>query len=115
MIKNKELYEKVTETCYDLQLSYYPKLLLVSIVYRKIRYPKESINEVMLKVTKTIVPEQYIKHKRKKQFMAISPEKELAMLERELHMCENIPVELLNGDIIPNTIEYYIKQVIEKE
>lgn len=115
MIKNKELYEKVTRVCYDLQLSYYPKLLLVSVVYRKIRYPKESINEVILKTTKTIVPEQYRKDKGKKQFMTISVEKELEMLERELHMCENIPVELLNGDIISNTIEYYTNKVIEKK
>ncbi|MCI8411487.1 MAG: hypothetical protein HFJ40_03420 [Clostridia bacterium] len=112
MIEEKELYDKVAMVCSDLKLPYYPKLLLVSMVYRKIRYPLENMDEIIEKVTKDIVPEQYSKHKRK-AFMPISVEKEIDMLESELHKCDNIPEELLEGMIIPNTVKYYMKKVID--
>ena len=49
-----------------------------------------------------------------KAFMQVSVNKELDMLERELHECENLPEELLNGEVIANTVKYYAKKFIDK-
>ena len=108
MPKNKELYEAVAMMCADLKLAYYPKLLLVNMVYRKIKHPEEKMDEIMAKVTKTTVPELYKKHKGK-PFMQVSVNKEIDMLE-----CENLPEDLLNGKVIANTVKYYAKKFIDE-
>lgn len=113
MPKDRELYENVSMMCADLELPYYPKLLLVNMVYRKIRHPEEKMDEIMEKVTKTTVREFYEKHRRK-QYMQISSQKELDMLERELHECSNLPEELFNGKIIANTVKYYAKKFTDE-
>ena len=113
MPKNMKLYETVALMCDDLKLPYYPKLLLINMVYRKIKHPEEKMDEIMGKVIKTTVPELYKKHK-KKAYMQVSVNKELDMLERELHECENLPDELLNGKVIANTVKYYAKKFIDE-
>ena len=113
MPKNKKLYEIVEMTCADLKLPDYPKLLLINMVYRKIKHPEEKTDEIMAKVIKTTVPELYKKQK-KKAYMQVSANKELGMLERELHECENLPEELLNGKVIANTVKYYAKKIIDE-
>lgn len=109
----KKLYKMVERMCDDLKLPYYPKLLLINMVYRKIKHPEEKMDEIMAKVTKTTVPELYKKHKGK-SFMQVSVNKDLDMLERELHECDNLPEELLNGKVIANTVKYYAKKVIDE-
>ncbi len=113
MPKNKKLYEAVAMMCADLKLAYYPKLLLVNMVYRKIKHPEEKTDEIMAKVINTTVPELYKKHKGK-PFMQVSVTKEIDMLERELHECENLPEDLLNGKVIANTVKYYAKEFIDE-
>ena len=111
MPKDKNLYEEVAKVCANLKLSYYPKLLLVNMIYRKVRHPEEKMDVIMDKVINTTVPEIFIKHK-KKAFMQVSSQRELELLERELHNCSNLPDELLNGKIIANTVKYYAKNFI---
>ena len=113
MPKDRELYENVSMMCADLELPYYPKLLLVNMVYRKIKHPEEKTDEIMAKVINTTVPELYKKHKGK-PFMQVSVNKEIDMLERELHECENLPEDLLNGKVIANTVKYYAKKFIDE-
>lgn len=114
MPKDKKLYEEISMMCDDLELAYYPKLLLVNMVYRKIKHPEEKMDEIMEKVIRTSIPEIYEKHRRK-QYMQISSQKELNMLERELHECSNLPEKLFNGKIIANTVKYYAKKITNKE
>ena len=109
MPKDKNLYENVAMYCADLDLPYYPKLLLVNMVYRKIRHPEEKMDVIMHKIMKTTIPTFFQEHKRK-EFMHISVKREMEMLERELHECSNIPDKLLNGKVISNTVNYYAER-----
>ena len=110
MPADKKLYEQVAMLCSDLELPYYPKLLLVNMVYRKVRHPEEKMDVIMERVTKTTVPAFFEKH-RKNTFMQVSVEREMNLLERELHECANIPEELLCGEVIKNTVNYYATQL----
>lgn len=109
MPKDMKLYESVAMYCADLDLPYYPKLLLVNMVYRNIRHPEEKMDVIMNKIMKSTVPTFFQKHKRK-EFMHISVKREMEMLERELHECSNIPDKLLNGKVISNTVNYYAER-----
>ena len=112
MPKDERLYEKVAMLIKDLDVNSYSKILLSSMVYRKIRHPKEHIKEIIDKVTKTTVPEIF-KERKGKPFLAISVKKELESLECELHACSNLPDDLERGNIVSNTVKYYAAQFMQ--
>ncbi len=113
MLKDKQLYEEIAKMVIELELTYYPSLLLTNMIYRKVRHPMERTDEIMKKVTEKVVPEEYKKH-RGKPLMRISVTKELQNLEEVLHECKKLPEGLENGYIIANTVKYFAKKIMER-
>lgn len=112
MIKDKKLYDDIAILCGNIDMPFYQRLLLVNMVYRKVRHPSEKIDDIIKKVTEEVVPEQYKKYKNK-DCMRLSFKHEKGNLERELHKCDDIPEELLNGDVVVNVVKYYAKEVLD--
>lgn len=112
VVKDKRLFDKVASMCGELEMPFYQRLLLTNMVYRKIRHPEEKVDKIIELVTEKTVPEQYQKY-RKETRMHVSVKREIEALEQYLHECDNIPEELLSGQVISNTVKYYVKKVME--
>lgn len=104
------IHEGVTLLCENLDMPLYQRILLIEMVCRQVEHPEERIDELIEKATKSTVPKQY-KKLRKKNCMRVSVDRERQRLEEELHDCENLPGELFKGDIVENTVKYYYKAV----
>ena len=106
----KELYDRILSKVGELQISNYHKMLLASMVYRKIKYPNERTNEVLQEASESIIPELYEEQKGK-VWMRMSETREIEGLEEVLHDCENLPdEELTRGYIVSNMVNYYAKR-----
>lgn len=106
----KDVHEKVTQLCENLEMPRYQRILLIEMICRQVEYQEEGINELIDQVTKSTVPEQY-KKLREKSWIRLSVNRERRLLEEKLHDCENLPRELFKGDIVENTVKYYYKAV----
>lgn len=111
-MRDEKLYQKVIEVTNELELSYYPKLLLVSMIYRRLEHPSEKMDKILEVVTSTVVPKEFEKTLGK-TYMKLSVNKELETLEDALHECTNLPEELFQGLIISESVKYYAKKVID--
>ncbi len=112
-VKDKQLFDKVALMCGELDMPFYQRLLLTNMVYRKIRHPDERVDKIIDLVTQKTVPEQY-KRYRSQTRMKISVKKEIETLEEYLHECKNIPdPDLLRGQVVSNTVKYFVKKVME--
>lgn len=110
--RDEQLYKKIKLLVEELELSYYHRLLLSHMIYRKIKNPLEKTDEIMKKVTEKIVPEEYKKHEGRAR-MQLSVEKELTFLEEALHECGKLPENVERGMIVSGTIKYVIARVMD--
>ena len=105
----KKIHDEIVSLCDSLEMPLYQRILLIEMVYRKVKHPEENINQLIDKVVYNIVPKRYkALKKRKRYYLSVSVSKERTRLEEELHDCRNLPnEELFAGDIIENVVRYY--------
>lgn len=116
LIKDKKMYDKVVSMCENIDMPFYQRVLLVSMVYRKVMHPREKISEIIDKVTdKGNLVSKIYKEEKQKTCMKISAKREFQYLEEFLHECKNIPEDLLNGNVVENVVKYFAQKAIFDE
>lgn len=111
--KKDELYERIAGMVVELEIPYYSTLLLVNMIYRKVKHPLEKTDKIVEYVTSKVLSEEYRKYKGKLP-MKISKKRELENLEEVLHSSKKLPEEdLTRGYIVSNVVKYYAKKVLE--
>lgn len=101
-----KIHTELVALCSELELPLYQRILLIEMLYRKVRHPEEDVNQLIDKAVDEVVPKRY-KALKKRSCIRVSVNKEKRRLEEELHDCRNLPEQLLTGDVIENTIRYY--------
>ena len=108
---DKEKFQRGIESrCNGLDMPLYQRILLIEMIRRKLENPNEGIDELIDHATNSTVPKQY--KKRGKSCMRVAVGTERERLEEELHNCSNqLPEELVRGDIVANVVEAYYAEV----
>ena len=112
-MKEKELiYMMALEEVKKLHLDDYHTEFLAQMVTRKVRHPKEHVDDIAKKVMEKM-PMIFMK---KKKIMLVSTDKWLDELEMLLESSEYVPTEMLElgGENVSSVVKYFSKIVFEK-
>ena len=112
-MKEKELiYMMALEEVKKLHLDDYHTEFLAQMVTRKVRHPKEHVDDIAKKVMEKM-PMIFMK---KKKIMLVSTDKCLDELEMLLESSEYVPTEMLElgGENVSSVVKYFSKIVFEK-
>lgn len=109
----KKIRNEIISLCDKLDMPFYQRALLAAMVYRKVKHPEETIEQLIDKAVEDTVPKRY--KKLGKSCMRVSVSKEKEQLEEKLHDCKNLPEDLFEGDIVENTVKYYYGAVFGME
>lgn len=113
--ERRELSNTIMEHVMELGLKPYYTIFLANLILEKIENPTKGIDELVV-VVNQLMPEKY----RRGEVMQVSMQKNLQNLEEELHDCDKINQiskkgeNLVSGLIIRNTVNYYVKKVLDE-